>query len=228
MIYLLGDHHLPLTTALLEPAWLPSAPRKRTLLDEMLATTACLLEAPRPLDRAGHAFTTSSISIRFDKDNSDYVVEAPTPGVKRDELKLEVVGDRRLELIIDQGDNQQDTNKEGDEKKETAEGAPFVRKFFGSVVLPEDADTASPRVEYVDGVLRVRFAKLEGDKKLAIGLDGEHAELAAEVSRRLDKVKELRAQLEAEAAEAAKAEDKLRRARAEAAKQRSAKRERLL
>jgi C4-dicarboxylate-specific signal transduction histidine kinase len=95
-----------------------------------------------------------------------------------------------------------------------------VRRIFGRVLLPEDADTSSARVEYADGLLRVVFAKLsEDDKKkaaLAIELDAEHAGLEQEVSSRLDKVKELRAKLEAEVAEAAKAEESLRRARAEA------------
>jgi HSP20 family molecular chaperone IbpA len=168
---------------------------------------------------------SAAMTVRWDKKDNAYVVEACTPGVKRDELKLEIVGRRKLELAIEQGVKQeQPSRNEGEEKegmnkdgKGAEEVAPkFVRRMYSSVLLPEDADTSSAHVEYVDGVLSVRFAKLEGEKKLAIELDAEHAGLEQEVVSRLDKVKELRAKLEAEVAEAAKAEERLRRARVEA------------
>lgn len=53
----------------------------------------------------------------------------------------------------------------------------------------------------------MRVAKVEGSKRPAIGLDKE---LAAEVSSRLVKIKELQAQLKIEVADAAKAKEKLR------------------
>ncbi len=61
------------------------------------------------------------LHLRFDKTEGAYIVEAPTPGVKRDELKIEIVGDRRLELTIEQGaktddsDTQQQQQQPGNE-----------------------------------------------------------------------------------------------------------------
>ncbi len=228
--------------------------KKRSLLDNLFDTTATsLLEsAARPSLSVGKKLPSTKVTVgnhggglldlRFDKTEGAYIVEAPTPGVKRDELKIEIVGDRRLELTIEQGaktddsdtqQQQQPGNENTHRGSEHEEGASnFVRRIFGRVLLPEDAETSSARVEYADGLLRVVFAKMsEDDKKkaaLAIELDAEHAGLEQEVSSRLDKVKELRAKLEAEVAEAAKAEESLRRARAEALQRRSAKRQRLL
>jgi HSP20 family molecular chaperone IbpA len=245
MICLLDDH-MPYyrSHSLLEPAWYPAASRKRSLLDDLLETSAASLlgSAARPSFNVGKKPGTkvgngAFLSLRFDKKQGAYTVEAPTPGVKRDELKIEIVGDRQLELTIEQGARTDDSStqqqKQDDENTSMGshEGASnFVRRMFGSILLPEDADTSSAHVEYADGLLRVVFAKLsEGDKnKLAIELDAEHAGLEQEASSRLDKVKELRAKLEAELAEAAKAEESLRRARAEALQRRSKKRQRLL
>jgi HSP20 family molecular chaperone IbpA len=222
MLYVVGDRtsaYDPLYETLWRPTLVPYGGLKHhhpSLLGELLAMPSALDAATLSPLVGG-----SAMAVRLDKKDNVYVVEACTPGVKRDELKIEIVGRRKLELTIEQGEKQVGSNKEGEDKVKASEdgearSSGLVRRFFGSVVLPEDADTASPRLEYVDGVLRVRFAKLEGNKKLAIELDEEHAKLAAEVSSRLDRVKELQAQLEAEVAEAAKAEEKLRRARAEA------------
>jgi HSP20 family molecular chaperone IbpA len=44
-----------------------------------------------------------NIDIKLDKENNVYLVEAQTPGVKRDELKIEIVGRRTLEVSIEKG-----------------------------------------------------------------------------------------------------------------------------
>jgi HSP20 family molecular chaperone IbpA len=227
MFYVVSDRPAatldPLYDAVWQPTLLPYGGLKRhSLLGDLLSIPTVLDASTSSLPLMGGSAT---MTVRWDKKDNAYVVEACTPGVKRDELKLEIVGRRKLELAIEQGvkPEQQPSSQEGGEgmnnkdEKGAEEGEPkFIRRMFTSVLLPEDADTSSAHVEYVDGVLRVRFAKLEGDKKVAIDLDAEHAGLVQEVSSRLDKVKELRAKLEAEVAEAAKAEESLRRARVEA------------
>jgi HSP20 family molecular chaperone IbpA len=137
-----------------------------------------------------------SIDIKLDKGNNMYLVEAQTPGVKRDELKIEIVGRRTLEVRIekdahDVGQRQQKRSEDEPRKKgkagkkakgkkgaehqqheegegeaaaatnekregeEEGEGEVEVAyKFFGSVTLPEDADTTKASVEYADGLLR--------------------------------------------------------------------------
>jgi HSP20 family molecular chaperone IbpA len=135
-----------------------------------------------------------NLNVKFDDKDNNYIVEAQTPGVKREELKIEIVGRRTLEVSVEhgahdvsqrekkedeprkrkakkgkgkkategqqqEGEQKQEgeaaaaTNekKEGDEEEGEGE---ITYKFFGSVILPDDADTTKASVEYADGLLR--------------------------------------------------------------------------
>lgn len=194
--------------------------RSNSLFDSLWPSASSMLEA---INEDG--FSRGSMILRHDKEHNEYVVEAPTPGVKREEIKIDVVGGRRVELSIDQ-----DMPMELDGKKAGEEtGARYTRKAFMSVTLPQDADVHAARLEYNDGLLHIHFprVKQEQDALSAMHIEGEHAELAKEAAARMNKVKELRAMLEAEAKEAAKAHDKLAEARRETARKAASERKAL-
>jgi hypothetical protein len=144
-------------------------------------------------------------------------VSAPTPGVKREDLKIEIVGGNKLEVTIDHKEQGSpaagvDEQKEGEKDENRVS---FVRKGFMSLTLPKDADTSQARVEYADGLLRVLLPSStpeDTEKRMRIA-DSTHADLANDYNARCEKVKELREQLEKEMKEAAQAQEKLREAR---------------
>lgn len=188
-----------------------------SLFDSVWPSAASMLQS---INEDG--FSRGSMILRHDKDHNEYVVEAPTPGVRREEIKIDVVGGRRVELSIDQG-----TPMETDGKKDSQEtGTRYARRAFMSVTLPQDADANAARLDYTDGLLRMHFPRVKQDQDAAntMRVEGEHAELAKEAAARMDKVKELRAMLEAEAKEAAKAQDRLADARREAARKAASER----
>ncbi len=75
--------------------------------------------------------------------------QAPIPGVRREDMNVEVVDGKKLEVTV----------KQGKEKKTDDETIQIVRRGFWSVTLPRDAHTHEGRVEYKDGMLRVFFPR---------------------------------------------------------------------
>lgn len=59
----------------------------------------------------------SAMTVRLNKKDNTYVVEACTPGIKRNKLKREIVRRRKLELTIEQGEEKASSNsREGEDK----------------------------------------------------------------------------------------------------------------
>eukprot|EP00281_Chroomonas_sp_CCMP1168_P000850 CAMPEP_0206276858 /NCGR_PEP_ID=MMETSP0047_2-20121206/36530_1 /ASSEMBLY_ACC=CAM_ASM_000192 /TAXON_ID=195065 /ORGANISM="Chroomonas mesostigmatica_cf, Strain CCMP1168" /LENGTH=216 /DNA_ID=CAMNT_0053706403 /DNA_START=126 /DNA_END=777 /DNA_ORIENTATION=- len=141
--------------------------------------------------------SSPSMKLSYSDETKEYCIGAATPGVKREDLKIEVVGGHKLEITID--------HKEGT----------VVRKGFMSMSLPKDADTLKPRVEYVDGMLNVYFPSTspeESEKRMRLA-DAAHADIAKDYDTRCEKVKQLREELEKEMKLAAEVQEKLREAR---------------
>ena len=155
--------------------------------------------------------SASTMKLTYSDMTKEYCVSAATPGVKREDLKIEVVGGNQLEVTIDHKEGPAD-KKEGDTPDPA--GA-FVRKGYMMLTLPKDADTTTPRVEYADGLLRVLFTSSspEESKKRMRLADAAHADLAQDYEARCDKVKKLREDFEKELKGAAEAQKNLREAR---------------
>jgi HSP20 family molecular chaperone IbpA len=180
-----------------------------TLLDDLMPT-ACLSGLAESI-YSRH----SSICVRDEK--TEYVVEAPTPGVKKEDIKVEIVGRRRVEVTVEQAGEGNLGNEDGGETVKLAQ------RLFESVTLPAYADTSDGKVEYVDGMVRIRFAKLQDsdqeDEKLLQIVDAEHASLAKDLAARFENIQHLRTQLEKEVRETIQAEALLKHSRAEAVKE---------
>lgn len=163
-----------------------------------------------------------SVLLRFDKKENAWMVEAPTPGVSREELKIELVGEARVELTIEQPEK-------GEAERPGLDIARPPPKFVGFCVLPEDASTSDVQVHYANGLLKVRLAKLADNEKRQYHseVDGQHAGLIAEISSKREKIAILRHELESLISETDKQDASLKHARMEAARERSSKRRRL-
>ena len=127
MFYLLGQ--TPYTTSPFDS--LLSKPS--TLLDDLwpLSTLESLLPSSQ-LSR-----NSSPLSLRLDEKENAYIVEAATPGVKREDLKIDIVGGRRVELSVAVRSNEgaadqdkraieHDKSKEGEKAQEQSEGGSQV------------------------------------------------------------------------------------------------------
>ncbi len=92
-----------------------------------------------------------------EKDNS-VVVSAEVPGIKEDDIDLEVSSDGYLTIS---GEKKQ-------EKKENHKGSYFSEFSYGSfkrtIPLPWDLNFDEAKADYKDGVLQVTFPKSQDEK----------------------------------------------------------------
>jgi len=87
--------------------------------------------------------------IEISRQNGDYEVRAELPGMKPEEVKVEVTGD---ELVI-QGERklEREEKKDGVYRSEIQYG-----RFYRAVPLPEGADTEHASARFENGVLEVK------------------------------------------------------------------------
>jgi len=92
------------------------------------------------------------------KCNGDLVITAEVPGLKKDEVKVELTGD---ELVI-QGERKREHEEdhEGYHRFERSYG-----QFYRSVTLPEGARQDRVKAELQDGVLKVSVPVSQTEKK---------------------------------------------------------------
>eukprot|EP00285_Hemiselmis_virescens_P012504 CAMPEP_0173387386 /NCGR_PEP_ID=MMETSP1356-20130122/9900_1 /TAXON_ID=77927 ORGANISM="Hemiselmis virescens, Strain PCC157" /NCGR_SAMPLE_ID=MMETSP1356 /ASSEMBLY_ACC=CAM_ASM_000847 /LENGTH=309 /DNA_ID=CAMNT_0014343985 /DNA_START=318 /DNA_END=1247 /DNA_ORIENTATION=- len=171
-------------------------------------------------------------------EDAAYVIEAPTPGVPRERLSLEIVGLRRLELVVASAEHAAGSgsspSREGEvletfEVEGPAAGA-MPRRRAGpaggarvdasparktthelkcGVSLPGDCDIASASSTYKDGVLRVTVPRVP-EGSFPSGLALAEAPLVEEVEGVRRMVVEARERLIELEASAKDAEERLR------------------
>jgi len=143
------------------------------LLDVILAEDAwhpkpCLKGDGSPQQSSGRLSRTSSIlgnidedgassgiTVRYDSDSSEYIVECPVPGCSLADVQV-CVSEGRCEVTLPKKKTVPVKMEEEDQGQETE------RSNGMSVALPEDADTSGKlRAECFDEVLVVRFATQE-------------------------------------------------------------------
>jgi len=90
--------------------------------------------------------------------NGDLVVTAELPGLKKDEVKVEVTDD----ALVIQGERKREHKEdhEGYHRWERSYG-----QFYRSIALPEGAKTDQVKAELQDGVLKVSVPVPQAEKK---------------------------------------------------------------
>lgn len=155
------------------------------------------------------------------KETADgYSCQFPTPGAKKNQLSLSVKGERTIELSVLPEDKLSEANDQHTTDA-TATSPRAGARSFAAVTLPRDADLSNLSTSYADGMLCVTAPKrADGvDAALSIETDsGEIAVLTAEVGAKRARVDELEAQLREERGALDTAAQRLRTARAEAAR----------
>ena len=123
-----------------------------------LETRAATLFSPRAATGEGgkEAMTVAEWSPLVDilEDDTEYLIKAELPDMKRDEIKLAVEN----EVLTISGERSYEKENKGRKhhRIERAYGT-FVRSFS----LPEDADGSRVTADYKDGVLQVHLPKSE-------------------------------------------------------------------
>jgi len=117
---------------------------------------------PRPF--AFPAETEVKMKIDVNEDDKSFSIRADIPGVKKEDIQVDVDGDRvslRAEV-----------KKEKEEKK--GEKVVYSERSYGMVsrsfTLPADVDAQGAKAEYKDGVLNLRLPKKSNGatKRIAI------------------------------------------------------------
>lgn len=127
-------------------------------LEEMSTRLNRVFGRSYPMSREAMTAFDWAPSINVSETPNAYVLKAELPGVKKDDVKLQlqdgiltISGERRYE---------QDHKDEKVHRVETAYGS-FMRSFS----VPEDASADAIEANYKDGMLTVKMPKLAPDQK---------------------------------------------------------------
>ncbi|KAK9471440.1 HSP20-like chaperone [Dipodascopsis tothii] len=150
---------------------------QRSLFDVMAADMAWALGTRPPASKAGWYTPAFDLS----ESAKDYVLEGEVPGVERDQLTVEFVGDR--ELRVEGRTQRQQADRAEPSTAVAAAGATTaaadtgvrlwaaeraVGQFARSFRLPRDADTARASASLQHGLLRVRVPKKPAPQPLRV------------------------------------------------------------
>lgn len=127
-----------------------------------LSPFAMMREFSEEMDRAfrgnGGSLEAWAPAVDIQRCNGDLVVTAELPGLKREEVKVEVTDD----ALIIEGERKREHKEdhEGYHRYERSYG-----KFYRSIALPEGAKTDQAKAELNDGVLKISVPAPEAKKK---------------------------------------------------------------
>ena len=111
----------------------------------------------------------SSAGLSIYETKGELVVEAPVPGVKKDEVTVEVAdGMIKIDAV------HQETEEDKKEKPAVYR-AQRMTEFHYSTTLPKEVEEKQARAKMEDGILRVRVPLKAGakEKKSTIPVEGE-------------------------------------------------------
>ncbi len=98
--------------------------------------------------------------LRVHNDGEDFVVVAELPGVRREDLDVEVRGDtlriKGKKAIAYEG------------RASANQGEPQAEEFDRTLTLPVQLDAAKVAAEYRDGVLTVRLPRAESERPRSV------------------------------------------------------------
>jgi HSP20 family protein len=111
----------------------------------------------------------SSAGLNIYETKNELVVEAPVPGVKKDEITVEVANGM---LKIDAVHRETEEDKK---EKTTVYRAQGVSEFHYSTTLPKEVEENQARAKMEDGILKVRVPLRAGakERKSTIPVEGE-------------------------------------------------------
>jgi len=160
-----------------------------------------------------------------------YEIRVEAPGVKKEDLKVELVGKRSLVVSASSSTSAEKAGQD-DPKSTRQESSSF--RLWNQVAIPLDADTSRIKLKYDNGLLIVgipRFgavqaaekseqnAKSDSNKEVTARADPK-AETERELEERMAKIQQLMQDLESEKKSALVAKQKLERAKRERAQER--------
>ncbi len=112
-------------------------------------------------DQLGTRITGGSYPpVNVYKDGEDFVVVAEMPGVRRDDLDVQVSGD----TVTIKG-------KKAAAYRLNAEAQADANEFERSLTLPVQLDVAKVAAEYRDGVLTVRLPRAESERPRSVAIN---------------------------------------------------------
>ena len=102
--------------------------------------------------------------VDFEENKDEYLVRAELPGMKKEDVKISLVGDR-LHISGER-------TKEKEEKGKTFHRIERAYgKFERVLALPAEVDGAHVRATYKDGILDIRLPKSDKTKPKEIGIE---------------------------------------------------------
>ena len=116
-----------------------------------------------------------SPAIEVRQDNGQFIVRTDLPGLKKDDVKVEVTDS--LLTISGERKEEKEEKREGYYRSERSYGS-----FYRQVPLPEGAKTETAKAEFTDGVLQITMQAPEREPKprrLEIKKGEEHAKAKA-------------------------------------------------
>jgi HSP20 family protein len=109
------------------------------------------------------------VRVGFVENEKDYRLSADLPGVKKEDLKVEVKDDRVLTISAERKGAKQLTRKAENGEEQATGTESFSSSYHRSMVLPDDAevDPGKMQAELVDGVLSIEIPKIPKVEKAA-------------------------------------------------------------
>ncbi|ORY23288.1 HSP20-like chaperone, partial [Neocallimastix californiae] len=101
-----------------------------------------------------------SPKINLSEDENNYYIHADLPGMKKDQVKMELSDEDRILTISEQNE----TKKEESNNKKYSRIECSYGKFSRSFSIPENADINNIQARMENGVLEVALKKMEAQK----------------------------------------------------------------
>ncbi|WP_201352074.1 Hsp20/alpha crystallin family protein [Hydrogenimonas urashimensis] len=99
-------------------------------------------------------------SVNTREDENAYVIEVDVPGVKKEDIKVNVDSEKRTLTISGERKFEKEVKKEDYYKIESSYG-----KFMRSFSLPENVDAENIEAKTEEGVLRITLPKVKKEEK---------------------------------------------------------------
>jgi HSP20 family protein len=138
--------------------------RFASALDTLLALQDAV-EAARTSDYFGLSTTSRGTfpSINLFQDGDDTVLVAEVPGMKKDEIQIQIKDD----LITLSGERKTDYPEKASVHRMERQGYKFNR----TMKLPVKVNVDQVKADYENGVLKIVMPRAEGDKPKMIGIN---------------------------------------------------------